>query len=295
MLCRKPYTTSGGQVHGCGQCMPCRINRRRIWEHRIGLEAQQYDANAFVTLTYSDDKLPEGLTLRPPDVQAWLKKLRSRVAPSRFRFFLVGEYGDESERPHYHAALFGFPACCYGQSRYSERRNTCCYWCDLVRDTWGHGHVFLGTLEADSTRYICGYVTKKMTAKDDDRLGGRYPEFMRCSLRPGIGHSSLWEVADVLMRYNLASIDVPDSLAHGRSKKMLGRYLRSSLRKMVGKDGKAPQETLDAIAAELLPLRLAARSSSLLPSFASQVVEANTGKFNALVARSKIYKKGRSL
>lgn len=132
MMCRDPYVSPAGPVYGCGQCMPCRLNKRRVWAHRIMLEAYQYEHNAFVTLTYAPEKLPENGSLVPEHVQSWLKRLRARVAPSKFRFFLVGEYGDESERPHYHAALFGFRSCVYGQSQYSKRRSTCCHWCELV-------------------------------------------------------------------------------------------------------------------------------------------------------------------
>ena len=79
-----------------------------------------HEASAFVTLTYSDDQLVRTLgdfpTLCPEHPQAFLKRLRARVAPARFRFYLVGEYGDQTHRPHYHLVLFGFPTC--------ERRRT---------------------------------------------------------------------------------------------------------------------------------------------------------------------------
>lgn len=294
MLCRNPFTTAGGAAYGCGQCMPCRYNRRRLWANRIMFEAIQYEHNSFVTLTYSDDSVTE---LEPKHVQDWLKRLRARVAPDKLRFFAVGEYGDESQRPHYHAALFGYPSCCYGQSRYSKRTVDCCYWCDLVRDTWKRGFVYLGSLEGSSAGYICGYVTKKMTMRDDPRLNGRHPEFARMSLRPGVGRDAMFEIADVLMKYNLdvGQLDVPAMMKHGGIDKPLGRYLQQQLRKMVGKDGKAPQAVLDKIAQEMLALRLAARADKENPSLKSHILLANEGKFNRFEARRKIFKQGRSL
>lgn len=38
--------------------------------------------------------------------QRFLKRLRSRLEPYRFRYFLVGEYGPEHFRPHFHLLLF---------------------------------------------------------------------------------------------------------------------------------------------------------------------------------------------
>lgn len=298
MLCRNPYVSGTGLAYGCGQCMPCRYNKRRIWMHRIMLEAAQYDDNAFVTLTYNDENLPAGGTLVMEDYKLWLKRLRDRVAPSRFRYFLVGEYGDESERPHYHAALFGFKSCEFGQSTYTARRLSCCYWCDLVRDTWGKGNVYLGRLEDDSAGYMAGYVTKKMTHKDDVRLKGRMPEFGRMSLKPGIGFSALWDIADALMRHELENIlvDVPDSLQHGDKKKLpLGRYLRRRLRELVGKNEVVPQEVIDQMVAEMLPVRLAARSSEENPSIKSRLIEDGAQKVRNMEARLKLKKKGKLL
>lgn len=295
MLCKNPYNGAAG-LFGCGQCMPCRYNKRRVWMHRIMLEAAQYEDNAFVTLTYADDSLPPGGNLDPSHPRDWMKRLRSRVAPSRFRFFLVGEYGDESKRPHYHAALFGFPTCINGDTRLGCIKRPC-HWCDLVRETWGKGNILLGKLEDDSAGYVAGYVTKKMNVAGDPRLEGRHPEFGRMSLRPGIGHSALWEIADALLKYelDLSMADVPEALQHGMKKLPLGRYLRSNLRKMIGKHHGAPQEVYDKMAAELLPLRLAARSSSSSPGLKAHVVSANSGRVARMEALQRIYKKERPL
>lgn len=260
------------------------------------LEAAQHERNAFVTLTYNKEFVPADGSLVPVDCQLWVKRLRRAVAPSRFRFFLVGEYGDDSWRPHYHAGLFGYPGCAYGQSRYSARIIDCCYWCDLVRDTWGRGHVFVGNLEADSAQYLAGYVTKKMTARDDPRLEGRHPEFGRMSLRPGIGHDAMYDVADILLKYDVdCSVDVPKGLRHGRSILPLGRYLRRRLREMVGEDGKISQGAMDEIAEELRSVRLAARADNEEPSVKHHLMAANRGARDAFVGRSKLYRKEKKL
>jgi len=265
------------------------------------LEAAQYEDNAFVTLTYDDERLPvvDGRpTLFPYHYQLFLKRLRKALAPVRIRFFIVGEYGDESERPHYHAAIFNMRSCVRGRTRRRPGSgrpvwSECCAICKLVGETWGYGDVDIGMLETSSAQYICGYVTKKMTMRDDYRLKGREPEFARMSLRPGIGASAMDDVASELMRFNLdvTQADVPSSLRHGKRVLPLGRYLTKRLRKLVGKDEKVPEVVLEKIDAEVQPLREAAFDASV--SFASALKEANAGKVASFKARQSIFNKGK--
>lgn len=237
MLCKKPFR---GHVHGfgCRQCNPCRINRRRLWSHKIMLESFAHTDSAFVTLTYAPEYVPSGGTLVPKHAQDWLKRLRKAVYPAALRYFLVGEYGDESNRPHYHLALFGFPSCAFSLSEV-ERRFCRCRPCGLIRDTWKMGFTDNANLESESASYIAGYVVKKMTAKDDSRLGDRHPEFARMSLKPGIGAPAMKIVAESLknihgQNYIAKNHDVPDSLHHGGKNNPLGRYLRRKLRAELG-------------------------------------------------------------
>lgn len=313
MLCRNPYLNAQGQLFPCGQCMPCRVNRRREWTHRIMLEANLKQDNTFVTLTYSDEHLPlvsstptstaqpstsksEFLpTLDPKHLQDWLKRFRKEVSPLKVRYYAIGEYGDETQRPHYHLALFGYPNCLYGNSRYSRSRSSCCVHCDVVRSTWGKGNVFLGDITTNSAQYIAGYVTKKLTSKDDPRLLGRHPEFGRMSLKPGIGSDFMHDVASSLLSLHgfESEADVPSSLQHGTRKLPLGRYLRSRLRELTGREKAAPQATIDALQEELRPLREAAFDAS--QSFKKTVVEASDQKVLNAETKAKIFKQARKL
>lgn len=234
MKCSKPYT-QGLSAFGCGQCMGCRLNRRRLWSHRMMLEALCHEKSAFVTLTYAAEFLPEGGTLEPKHVQQWLKRFR-KLYP--VRFFCVGEYGDLSWRPHYHLALYGVDATSLPQ----------------IVSTWKMGICHAGDLTMDSASYIAGYVTKKMTRKDDERLDGRYPEFARMSLRPGIGANAIRVIADAIQNKHgwdeiSSTGDVPSVLQHGKRKLPLGRYLRSKLREAMNfaETGQQPEvkEVLD--------------------------------------------------
>lgn len=222
MLCKNPYVI-GAIGYGCGQCLPCRINRRRLWSHRLVLEARKHERSCFTTLTYDDDNIPVDRGLCPRHCQLWLKKLRKALDPIRIRYYLVGEYGERTWRPHYHVVLFGVGT----DSALAQQ------------EAWRLGHIVVGDLTVESAAYCTGYVVKKMTKKEDERLLGRHPEFCRMSLRPGIGASAMEDVAESLNTSHGALAvaragDVPASLAHGGQHKPLGRYLRAKLREHVG-------------------------------------------------------------
>ena len=66
----------------CGQCMPCRINRRKEWMTKLRLEQKYYGDNvAFMTLTYAPENLPQkehfsGGSLDKKNVQDFIKRFR---------------------------------------------------------------------------------------------------------------------------------------------------------------------------------------------------------------------------
>lgn len=188
----------------------------------------------------------------------------------------MGEYGDRTWRPHYHVALFNFPACRRGRTireGFSSRPmwHRCCDACQMVGNAWGEGDVDLGRLEADSAQYVAGYVTKKLTKVDDERLAGRYPEFARMSLRPGIGAAYLERVEEAIRRYgNLDErlVDVPETLRHGKKMMPLGRYLRRKLRVRLGREEKCPDEVLAALQEEVRPLYEMASQATSHPTMA---------------------------
>lgn len=299
MMCRNPYVNKG-RAYGCGQCMPCRVNKRREWTHRIMLEASLREDNCFMTLTYEDGKIPissSGFpTLDRNDLDLWLKRFRKAISPLKLRFYAVGEYGDQTQRPHYHVAVFGYPTCVRGRTLHGRNgHKVCCENCELVYQTWGKGGVDLGSLEVNSAQYIAGYVTKKMTSKTDPRLNGRYPEFGAMSRHPGIGADFMHDVASALLEFDLedSQTDVPSSLRHGKRLMPLGRYLRGKLREAVGRDKKAPQATLDEAKARLQEVQDAAFNNS--ERFADAIIKAADNKVLQMETRAKIFKQRRSL
>lgn len=158
MLCKNPLIR-GCTEWPCSKCRPCRINKVRLWIGRMMLESYEHPASAFVTLTFKPECCPDGLQKK--DVQDFIKRLREAIEPRKIRYYAVGEYGDKTQRPHYHLVLFGV----------SPTEG------ELISSVWDRGFVCVGTVTTGSLAYTLGYVIKKMTKKGDKRLDGRPPEF----------------------------------------------------------------------------------------------------------------------
>lgn len=303
-LCEDPYIGNGGTAYGCGRCLPCRLKKRREWTHRLMLEAGLQKDNAFVTLTYAKDPL----TVIPLDHRKFMDALRKKVRPLKLRFYMVAEYGEENDRPHYHYIIFGWPSCKEGSPLGCR-----CKHCLPIAQCWGKGLIKNLPVEIGSCRYVARYVVKKLTRYDDPRLREyqtpdgplrQSPEFSRMSLKPGIGAHAVKNVALTIARYDLLTPegDVPVTLRHGRTEWPLGRYLRRQLRKELGLNVIAPQY-LSAQASfsafqkdeTMLALLGASISDKENPSVKAQLLKFNQARRDQIKRRLDIFttKKGR--
>lgn len=247
------------------------------------MEAQKHAVSSFVTLTYDDDNLPKDESVDADTVQDWLKRLRSAIAPRRIRYYLVGEYGPQTCRPHYHAVVFGLNP--------TEDSG-------IVASTWGLGFTTTAELTRERAAYVAGYVTEKIKHKKDVRLADRRPEFQRMSLRPhGIGAGAMEDVAAAIKGYGSAEVlqtyheDVPFALKIGGSNATLGRYLRRKLREQLGMSPDAPEKskkiyglTMRAVYEEALEAK---ENKNKGP--AKIFIDMTKQKINNLVTRSKIF------
>lgn len=154
----EPYT--GLQVP-CGTCICCREEQARQAAIRIAHEATCHEANAFVTPTYNDQNIPAYGSLDYSHLVKFLKRLRKHYG--KLRYYAVGEYGDESLRPHYHLCIFGHS---FSDDRIITRREPHLLWTSpMLTKIWGHGNVTVGALTFETARYTASYVTKKLRSK----------------------------------------------------------------------------------------------------------------------------------
>lgn len=301
MLCKNPYATYGS-LHPCGQCKPCLINRRRVWTHRVLLESFVTKPSCFLTLTYDDEHLEKlkNYSLAPHHPKLFLGRLRKELGWGSLRHLTVGEYGGRlygsraatrDINPHYHIALFGYD--CLGKLTSPESGARCwCANCERVRLRWGYGNIVIEPLERKTAQYICGYVVKKMTRKDDVRLDGRFPEFMRPS-RPGIGSGAIEHVYKSMFNPTTGEVylsdngDVPAQLRTMGKNMPLGRFMLSKLRDRCGVD-----EVRNVYAQELQIMFKAALDAEEIPSSSTlkqYAVEKFRGRTELIEAQFNLY------
>jgi hypothetical protein len=186
----------------CGRCIGCRLEYSRQWAVRCMHEAACHDDNAFITLTYAPEHLPSDYSIHKEELQKFFKRLRKNTGV-KLRYFACGEYGEQNNRPHYHAIIFGynFP----DKQLWSKTKNgDLLYRSDLLENTWQLGHSLIGEVTFESAAYVARYVTKKFKGDEDEKLEHyrivdpetgevhqQQTEFCLMSRRPGIGREWL--------------------------------------------------------------------------------------------------------
>ncbi len=173
----------------CGRCRECRLEYARQWAMRCMHEASLYEDNCFITLTYSDDHLPELASLRKRDFQLFMKRLRSKYVGVPIRFYHCGEYGSWNHRPHYHALLFGFDF--LDKVHWSVRNGFPVWRSKSLEEIWPLGQSEIGSVSFESASYVARYMMDKFKNSDEDLVAehyrGRESEYCTMSRRPGIG------------------------------------------------------------------------------------------------------------
>lgn len=187
----------------CGRCIGCRLERSRQWATRIMFEAQMHKETSFLTLTYAPEHLPYPPSLNYRDHQGFMKRLRFHLNVKEFdfrkvRFYMCGEYGEQTRRPHFHTCLFGHD---FSHDRYFWKNSGSghpLYRSETLESLWGFGDCYIGDLTFESAAYVARYVLKKVTGQAAeqhygflDELTGEVVqltrEFCKMSLKPGIG------------------------------------------------------------------------------------------------------------
>lgn len=198
----------------CGKCPQCKRLRISAWAFRLMNYERQASSAVFATLTYDTEHVPitqNGfMSLDYRDAALFFKRLRKRVSSHspdvRIKYYLAGEYGGVTFRPHYHAIIFNV---------------------DNVYDiehSWMRGMVDYGTVTGASINYTLKYIDKPKRIpmhRNDDRL----PE--RSLMSKGLGTDYInektiaWHKADLLGRYYLPAL--------GGSKIAMPRYYKEKI------------------------------------------------------------------
>lgn len=201
MRCHNPLTLPQGIVP-CGKCIPCMIRWQTDWVCRMLAEYKDSTCAHFITLTYADEYVPTRTlntvpsrkvnVLHKPDVQKFMKRLRADIYPHKVRYFLCGEYGPKTHRPHYHLILFNYPT-----EQYDIFTK--------LPDYWKQGYTVVRVVNPNHFRYVAKYCASAAELPRHLRNKEVRP-FITCSRRPGIGNNFLTPAMRDYYRTNLETI-----------------------------------------------------------------------------------------
>lgn len=216
MVCQTPLSLTRPDGQGakdritvpCGKCLICLQNKRADWTFRLTEELRDAKSANFLTLTYDAEHIPllwNEQTLNKKHIQLFLKRLRQKQAKvelspryqklraydalkwPKIKYYCTGEYGTETQRPHYHMIIFNVKP--EIQEQYDK--------------IWGHGYVQSGTVTTASIHYVTKYCIQTKHKYDN-----KEDEFSLMSTRPPIGQSYIkrsahWHKQN--KRYNVIS------------------------------------------------------------------------------------------
>lgn len=154
MLCEYPFRVFKGSESfkrkyptglevPCGKCRLCKAKRVNEWSTRCQHELLYWEDHCAVTFTYDDDHLPVGGSLQPDHFSSLVREIRRTY---KCRYLVAGEYGDRTNRPHYHAIMYGVPLMAPIPAK------------EWWGQYWHHGHVHVAPTDQKLIRYINKYL-----------------------------------------------------------------------------------------------------------------------------------------
>jgi hypothetical protein len=126
-------------------------------------EAHEHEHNCFITLTYDPEQLPWGGTLVVEHFQKFMKRLRKHFRPKRIKYYHCGEYGEQLQRPHYHACLFGLD---FGDKEpFKVTPAGTIFTSETLTRLWPLGFSTIAPFSWETAGYTAGYTMKKITGE----------------------------------------------------------------------------------------------------------------------------------
>lgn len=140
----------------CGKCPFCFKRRVSAWSFRLMEEEKISSSSYFVTLTYDTKYIhltPKGfMNLNKRDIQLFMKRLR-KDNKEKVKYYLCGEYGGKTNRPHYHLIIFNAKI-------------------ETIQPNWNKGQIHYGQVSEASVGYTLKYMAKPSKIplhQNDDR------------------------------------------------------------------------------------------------------------------------------
>lgn len=199
----------------CGKCISCRLERARETAVRCVHEAQMYEANSFITLTYSEENLSSSRLIYR-DFQLFIKRLRKHIyetslvedqEKNRIGVFVTGEYGDKKKRPHWHAIVFNWRPSDL-EHKYTNDRGDQVYTSSTLAKLWPQGISEVGSVTFESAGYVARYASKKLIHGKDGEHD--YEPISRRSCKQAIGKKWLEKYWKELFAEGICLIDTKD-------------------------------------------------------------------------------------
>lgn len=200
----------------CRKCLSCRLEAARETAVRCVHEAQMYEKNSFITLTYSDENLKSSKldykhyqkfikdlrnhlfqdllnSLFPKQHQSDQRKLWNKFSKERrnelyesikISALVAGEYGDKTKRPHWHILVFNWrPSDTI--YKYQNERGDKVFTSNTLDTLWKNGLAEIGTITFQSAGYVARYASKKLIhGKDGEH---EYEPISKRSTKNAIG------------------------------------------------------------------------------------------------------------
>lgn len=185
----------------CGKCIGCRIDYSRSWADRMTYHSLDKkilpNSSWFITLTYDDEHLSDLEHSENYDLYAlnydhsreFVKRLRNKFRDCQIDFYLSGEYGDSSFRPHFHLICYNVPLDDLEYWKSNEFGDPY-YTSDTIEKIWSKGFCTISPFTWLGAAYTASYVQKKRDGRMlcEYTAVGLTPERCFSSRRPGIAH-----------------------------------------------------------------------------------------------------------